>query len=33
MKKTYEKPSLEKRQKLSCVTAVPPSSVLVENGS
>lgn len=26
MKKTYEKPSLEKRQKLSCVTAVAAPS-------
>ncbi|MBZ9760329.1 putative RiPP precursor [Mesorhizobium sp. CA8] len=30
MKKTYEKPVLKKREKLSAVTAVPPSSVLVD---
>ncbi|CDX36246.1 conserved hypothetical protein [Mesorhizobium sp. SOD10] len=29
MKKTYEKPTLKKRDKLSAVTAVPPSSVVV----
>lgn len=32
MKKTYEKPRLEKRQKLSCVTAVVASGP-IENGS
>ena len=28
MKKIYEKPTLEKREMLSAVTAVPPSSQL-----
>lgn len=28
MKKIYEKPTLNKREKLSTVTAVPPSSQL-----
>jgi hypothetical protein len=30
MKKTYEKPVLMKREKLSDVTAVPPSSQLID---
>ncbi|MBZ9863115.1 MULTISPECIES: putative RiPP precursor [unclassified Mesorhizobium] len=30
MKKTYEKPVLKRRENLSAITAVPPSSILVD---